>query len=206
MDWKSLVDKTKNIASKAKPLFDKTKAIADKAAPIVEKAKTYGSWAVAYVGKQIEQTPIFLKTEEEYNIHVASKRSILVAYDSRDESSEAIRVMVAVWKTQAWTDAAELKFLEISGNEDLAKTLKIVGPLEMRVAYMGEEYGRFHTVEEIKSWWKTRNYIQDDNPTSIVVENPKQESVGLADPLSEIEKKPRAPRKKKTPTTPPAAE
>lgn len=48
--------------------------------------------------------------------------------------------MVAIWKTQAWTDAADLKFFEISTNEDLAKTLKIVGPLEMRVAYMGEEY------------------------------------------------------------------
>jgi hypothetical protein len=115
-------------------------------------------------------------------------------------------MMVAVWKTQAWTDAADLKFFEISANEDLAKTLKIVGPLEMRVAYMGEEYGRFHSVEEIKSWWKTRNYIQDDNPTSTEEKLSSEPTTVLPDPLSDIEKKPKAPRKKKIPVVSTVAE
>ncbi|MFZ2255787.1 MAG: hypothetical protein WAW59_07915 [Patescibacteria group bacterium] len=112
--------------------------------------------------------------------------------------------MMPVWATQAWTDAAELKYLEISQNQDLVKTLKVVGPLEMRVAYMGEEYGRFHTVEEIKSWWKARNYIQDDAHIIPESQQPTLEVSNIPDPLLEEEKKPRAPRKKKVPATPAA--
>jgi len=110
--------------------------------------------------------------------------------------------MMPVWATQAWTDAAELKYIELSQNEDLARTLKVVGPIEMRVAYMGEEYARFHTIDEIKSWWKSRNYIQDDVHATPESQKPAAELSSLPDPLLEEEKKPRAPRKKKiTPTS-----
>jgi hypothetical protein len=155
MDWTAL-------SAKAKPWLDKTK-------PLVDKAKTYSSHAVSFVGKQIEATPIFLTTEEAYNIHMSSKRAILIAYDNRDPQSETIRLMMPVWATQAWTDASELKYIEISGNEELARNLKIVGPLEMRISYMGDEYARLHT----------RCYRRD---TETVVQNP-EESI-QADPLA----------------------
>ena len=197
MDWKSLVDKTKSIAQKAKPLVDKTKVIAQKASPVVKKMKWYGSEAVAYVWKQIEQTPIFLRTEEEYNEFLIPKTSILVAYDSTHATSEDIRIMMPIWATQAWTDAAELKYIEISDNVDLAKTLKINWPIEMRVAYMGEEYGRFGDIDTIKAWWKSRNYIQDENIDVSITEKPESVTTDMPDPLIDIEKKPKTPVKKK---------
>ena len=107
MDWKALTEKTK-------PWIDKTR-------PLVEKAKTYGSTAVSFVGKQIETTPIFLTTEESYNIHISAKRAIFIAYDSRDSISESIRLMMPIWATQAWTDASELKYLEISTNDVIVR-------------------------------------------------------------------------------------
>ena len=111
MDWKSLLEKTKTITEKSKPLL--------------EKAKVYGSSAIAFVGKQVEQTPIFIKTEEEYNIHASEKRSLCITYDSKDIVSETVRIMMPVWSTQAWTDTAVLKYIELSGSEELRSSLQI---------------------------------------------------------------------------------
>jgi hypothetical protein len=150
MDWKIITEK-------AKPWLDKTR-------PLVDTAKMYGSNAVSFVGKQIEATPIFLTTEESYNIHMSSKRAVLIAYDNRDPMSEPIRIMMPIWATQAWTDAAELKYIETSTNEELARNLNIAGPLEMRISYLGDEYARLHSIDEIRAWWKARCYKKDSNP------------------------------------------
>lgn len=109
--------------------------------------------------------------------------------------------MVPIWATQAWTDAASLKYIELSASPDLAQTLGIKEVLEMRVSYMEEEYGRFTTIDSIKEWWKTRNYIRNE----IHAEVSSSERQPLAtekikepeDPIKEALKKPRAPRKKK---------
>lgn len=42
----------------------------------------------------------------------------------------------------------------------------------MRVAYMGEEYGRMNSLDEIKAWWKDRCYIQDDTGSQKVEQSP----------------------------------
>ncbi len=152
-------------------MIQKTKELADKTAPFVQKAKSYGSSAVAYIGKQIETTPIFIKNEEEFNMHIHAKRAILIAYDGREEMSEYVRLMMPVWATQAWSDAAELKYLEISTYPDLAKTLNIVGPIEMRVIYSGEESVRHSTLQAIKDWWKTCNYLPPDSSRSPIGDN-----------------------------------
>lgn len=165
MDWKTITEK-------AKPWLDKTK-------PLFDKAKTYGSSAVSFVGKQIEATPIFLTTEEAYNIHMSSKRAILIAYDNRDPQSETIRLMMPVWATQAWTDASELKYIEISGNEELARNLNIVGPLEMRISYMGDEYARLHILSDIENWWKARCYKKDTPVDAVEVD-----TTNSVDPLA----------------------
>ena len=155
MDWTTLT-------AKAKPWLDKTK-------PLIDRAKTYGSSAVSFVGKQIEATPIFLTTDEAYNIHMSSKRAILIAYDNQDPQSESIRLMMPIWATQAWTDASELRYIETSGNAALARNLNIVGPLEMRISYMGDEYTRLHTLDDIRNWWKARCYKKD---TEIIAKEP----------------------------------
>jgi hypothetical protein len=198
MDWNSLIAKTKDFTEKAKPLFDKTKLLTQKASPLIQRARNYGSDAIAFVGKQVEQTPMFLRTEEEYNLHHESKRSILIAYDSRDTLiSEKVRISMPIWATQAWTDAAELKYIEISTNEDLAKLLGISGTLEMRVAYAGEDYERFSTFDAVKNWWQIRNYIHGDTDTTIESRDKTIQETPILDPLREAEKKPKIPRKKK---------
>lgn len=172
MDWKTLT-------AKAQPWIDKTKPWIDKTKPLVEKAKTYGSSAVSLVAKQIEATPMFLTTEEAYTNHITARRSILIAYDSRDPLSESIRLMMPIWATQAWTDAAELKYIEISGNEELARNLHIVGPLEMRISYIGDEYARLHTETEVSNWWKARCYRKN---TETVAQEPEEAT--QTDPLA----------------------
>lgn len=173
MDWNTLTEKTK-------PWLEKTKPLVTKAQIYGSKAKSYGSDALSFVGKQIETTPIFLTSEESYNMHISTKRAILIAYDNRDPMAKSIRLMMPIWATQAWTDAAELKYIETSTNIELARNLGIVNPLEMRVSYMGDEYARLHTIDEIRAWWKARCYKKDtpSADTSIAtVEN-------SADPLA----------------------
>lgn len=76
----------------------------------------------------------------------------------------------------------------------------------MRVNYMEEEYGRFSTIDAIKEWWKVRNYIRsEDESLPADISEKKKEEVSLSegttpekvDPIQEVLKKPRAPRKKK---------
>lgn len=154
MDWKNLKEKTQWLIEKSKP--------------IVNKAKEYGSSAIAFAGKQIEQTPIFIKNEEDYNIHMSAKRAIFVAYDQKWNASEFVRMMIPVWWTQAWTDAAEIKYLETDTHKELAEILNIQWPVEMRVYYSWTEYARHNSLDEIKKWWKDRNYKKDDVPVTPV--------------------------------------
>jgi hypothetical protein len=111
MAWKDLIEQTRKITEKSKP--------------IMKQAQMYGSHTLAFLGKQVEQTPIYIKTEEEYNIHSSEKRSICIAYDSSKEVAEFIHIMMPVWATKAWTDAATLKYIEVSNNPDLARNLNI---------------------------------------------------------------------------------
>jgi hypothetical protein len=101
---------------------------------------------------------------------MSSKRAILIAYDNRDPQNESIRLMMPVWATQAWIDASELRYIETSGNADLAHNLNIVGPLEMRISYMGDEYVRLHILSDIESWWKARCYKKDTPVDTVEVD------------------------------------
>ena len=149
MDWKILSDTTRTLTEKSKPL--------------IEKAKTYGTSAIAFAWKQVGQTPIFIKTEEEYNILMSEKRSICIAYDDTDPISQSIHIMMPLWATQAWTDTANLKYLEIHTYSDIARNLKINWPIEMRVSYMWQEQYIFNDLDSIRVWWKNRNYQKDKN-------------------------------------------
>ena len=101
---------------------------------------------------------------------MSSKRAILIAYTNQDPQSETIRLMMPIWATQAWTDAAELKYIETSGNADLARNLNIESPLEMRISYMGDAYARLHTLSDIENWWKARCYKKDTPVNTVEVD------------------------------------
>lgn len=176
MDFKKTFQHLKETVT---PLVQKT-------GPIIEKARDYGEKALDFTLEQAATTPMFLQDEETYNIHMSLKRSILVAYDESDETIKNLALLFPIWGTKAWMDTASLKFLSLTKNRDLAKTLNISGPIEMRVAYNGKEYLKTNTLEEIKSWWENRCYTDEVStpPSSEKTDTPQP----VHDPLSENEK------------------
>ncbi len=175
MDWKILSDTTRTLTEKSKPL--------------IEKAKTYGTSAIAFAWKQAGQTPIFIKTEEEYNILMSEKRSICIAYDGSDPISQSIHIMMPIWATQAWTDTATLKYLDTRTYSDIARNLKINWPLEMKVSYMWQTQYILNDLDSIKTWWKKRSYQKDENKNSIEDNSdsfPTENTDTKIDPLKNI--------------------
>jgi putative SOS response-associated peptidase YedK len=99
------------------------KKITENMGPLINQAKTYGAKALQFTQKQAQNTAIFLKTEEEYNIAQTAKRAIFIAYDETNPLSEEILLRSPVWTTKAWMDTAEVRFLSITASPDLARTL-----------------------------------------------------------------------------------
>lgn len=91
----------------------------------MKKAKVYGGKALDFTAKQVQATPLFLRTEEAFNIHASAKRSVLIAYDETDEDVKNILLLLPVWAGKAWIDNAELRYISLSEDRDLGKTLKI---------------------------------------------------------------------------------
>jgi hypothetical protein len=144
MDWNTLTSKLDPLMTKLDPLF--------------EKAKDAGYKALDFTQKQLQNTPIVLKTIGEYELLRTSKRSVLITYDESDPLSREIILRSPVWSAQAWSDAAELRFVEVSSGPDIVRNLGITTPVDMRVWYTGNE--TFHSTdpEAIKKWWKMRCY------------------------------------------------
>ena len=91
--------------------------------PYIEKGKQIGEKAIGFTVKQLAGTPIFLKSEEEYNIFSSAKRSIFVAFDKENPTTKNMLLWLPIWTTKAWTDMAEIRYLALDENPDLAKTL-----------------------------------------------------------------------------------
>ena len=184
MDWKSLT-------SKLDPLMTKIEPYTKKLDPYIDRAKDAGYKALDFTQKQLQNTPIVLKSLEEYTLLRTSKRAILIAYDESDPLSREIVLRSPVWSAQAWSDAAELRYIEISSAPDIVRTLGITTPLDMHIWYTGIETYHATDLEEIKKWWKTRCYdgklidneeLWMDNEKSI---KPIQESeITISDPLA----------------------
>lgn len=151
MDWKSLTEKLNPLTEKLNPYLD--------------KAKDAGFRALDFTQKQLQSTPIVLKTLEEYTLLRESKRFILISYDETDPLAREVLLRSPVWSTQAWSDAAEIRFVEVSSAPEIVRNLDITTPLDMRVWYTGKETFHGTDVESIKNWWKTRCYNGDSEET-----------------------------------------
>jgi hypothetical protein len=130
--------------------------------PFFDKAKEAGYKALDFTQKQLQNTPIVLKTIDEYTLLRTSKRFVLIAYDEKDPIAREILLRSPVWSAQAWSDAAELRFVEISSAPDIIRNLGITTSMDMRVWYAGEETFRGSDIDSIKKWWKTRCYDGKD--------------------------------------------
>jgi hypothetical protein len=159
--------------------------------PYLDQAKVYGWKALEFTARQAQGTPVFIQNEEEYNIHSSLKRSILIAYDDREKISQEILLRTPVWATKAWMDAATIRYLSISATPDLARLIGITTPIEMRIAYNGDEYLRSSDLETIKSWWDKRCYTTKvDEPNTISASSPEKtpDTRETNDPLANISK------------------
>lgn len=161
-------------------LTDSLKPLKEKAAPFLEKAKDAGFKAMDYTQKQLQNTPIVLKTLDELTELRTKKRVVLITYDQEAISNRDIILRSPMWSAQAWSDAAELRFVEVSTGGDIVSHLNINTPVDMRVWFVGEETFHATDTESILKWWKTRCYDGKEEPTQTPPENEKK----VADPLS----------------------
>lgn len=139
------------------PLWGKTKTL-------WKTAKVYGEKALDFTQRQAQSTPIFLKTEEAYNIHTSAKRAVFIAYDEEKKVAQEVLLRSPVWVAKAWMDNAEIRYLSITQNPDLARTLGIVWSIEMRVSYEWYEYLRTNDIGTMKQWWENRRYQKEETP------------------------------------------
>ena len=129
---------------------------------VIDYWKDYSGKALEFTTKQIAMGSSFLNTEEEVNIHASAKRSILIAYDENDRELSTLFLLMPIWAPKAWMDNAELRYISIRENRELARTLEIVWPIEMRVSYYGNTYLKTNSFSEIKAWWKKRTYKKEE--------------------------------------------
>ncbi len=137
---------------------DKLKPLKEKAAPFLEKAKDAWFKALDYTQKQLQNTPLVLKTIEEYTDLRTKKRVIVIAYNQNAPESREILMRSPLWWTQAWSDASELRFIETSEESELISHIAITTSLDMRVWYIGEETFHATDLASILKWWETRCY------------------------------------------------
>jgi hypothetical protein len=135
----------------------------EKATPYVEKAKTYGGKALDFTQKQLQNTPIVLKTMEEYDAAIVdAKRLILIGYDESNPLSQELLLRSPVWSANAWTDNASLRFYTYTLSPDITSHLGALPPVDMRVYFQWNEVYHLSDIESIKNWWKNRNYATLD--------------------------------------------
>ena len=147
-----------DFAAFKKKFQDATAPLAEKAAPFLEKAKVAGYKAMDFTQKQLQNTPIVMKTVDEYKDFLTKKRIILIAYDENSLESREILMRTPLWSTQAWSDAAEIRFVETSKESELTTHLAIQTAVDMKVWYIWEETFHGSDVASIMKWWEKRCY------------------------------------------------
>ena len=167
MDWKSLT-------SKLDPLKAKLAPYTKKLDPFVEKAKEMGVKTLDFTQRQMQNTPLVLKTQKELDDVRSAKRLIVITYDQSDVSSRELLLRAPVWATRAWSDATELRWVERSASPDIVSSLGVTTPVDMHVWYMSQETFHGKDVESILAWWKTRCYDgKSMNNEELIMHNDK---------------------------------
>jgi hypothetical protein len=91
--------------------------------PYLTKAKEFGKKAAEFTENQIQTTPIFIKTQAEYDALINEKRVILISYDETHAVANDIRLFSTMWITRAFVDNAKIKFISLTQSRDLVSNL-----------------------------------------------------------------------------------
>lgn len=121
MDWKNITDKLNPYIAKMDPYL--------------KTAREYGKKAAEFAEDQIQTTPLFVRSQAEYDAIITDKRVILIAYDETNPVGQEIRLLSPVWLTRAFMDTARLRYISLTESRDLAMSLGLTSPLDMRVRF-----------------------------------------------------------------------
>lgn len=145
------------------------KKITDTVSPYLEKAKVLWEKAVVFTENQIQMTPLFIKTQSEYEDLLTEKRVVLIAYDATSDIAKEIRLLSSVWLAKAFMDVSKLRYIDLTDSAEFARNIGFVWPLDMRVRFQWQE--TFHTTDlnEIKKWWQSPQYKKSN---SVDIEEP----------------------------------
>ncbi len=135
------------------------KQFTEKLTPYVNKAREYWNKAALFAEEQIQTTPLFIRTQEEYDELITQKRVIIVAYDDKNEVAKEIRLLSTIWITKAFMDNAKLRFIDLGEVSDFVNGLALTSPLDMRIRYEWAETYHINTLDAIKKWWQSPQYI-----------------------------------------------
>lgn len=141
------------------------KQFTEKLTPYVNKAREYWNKAALFAEEQIQTTPLFIKTQEEYDELITQKRVIIVAYDDKNEVAKEIRLLSTIWITKAFMDNAKLRFIDLGEVSDFVNGLALTSPLDMRIRYEWVETYHINTLDAIKKWWQSPQYIPVSQPS-----------------------------------------
>lgn len=136
-----------------------------KMTPYLNKAKEYWEKAAKFAENQIQTTPLFIKTQAEYDTLIVEKRVIIIAYDDTQDSAKEIRLLSTIWLTKAFIDTAKLRFVNLSESTDFAKSIGMEWPIDMRVRFEWLEVFHYTTLDDIKKWWQSPLYKKEEPVT-----------------------------------------
>lgn len=121
MNWKNITDKLNPYIIKMDPYL--------------KTAREYGQKATEFAEDQVQATPLFIRSQAEYDALITEKRAIIIAYDETDIVAQEIRILSPVWLTRAFMDTTRLRYISLIESRDLASNLGLTSPLDMRVRF-----------------------------------------------------------------------
>jgi hypothetical protein len=154
MDWKNITDSLSPYIAKMDPYLD--------------MAKGYGKKAAEFAEEQIQTTPLFIRSQAEYDALITEKRVIIITYDETDLVADDIRLLSPIWLTRAFMDTARLRYISLIESRDLIGSLGLTSPIDMRVRFAWEETAHFTDISDIKAWWQNPTYIKTEPKEQII--------------------------------------
>lgn len=141
-------------------ITDKLNPYITKMDPYLKSAKEYGHKAAEFAEEQIQTTPLFIRSQAEYDTIITEKRIVVIAYDETNPVGQEIRLLSPVWLTRAFMDTARLRYISLVESQDLAMSLGLTSPLDMRVRFAWEETAHLTDISDIKTWWQSPVYTK----------------------------------------------
>ncbi len=71
-------------------------------------------------------TPLFIKTQSEYEDLLTEKRVVLIAYDATNDIAKEIRLLSSVWLAKAFMDVSKLRYINLTDSAEFARNIGFI--------------------------------------------------------------------------------